>query len=111
MSMRDKIVEIIELEVLSTKNSDGWGCQNAADAILAALPSMIAPMVWKYNSAYSALGMYKIEKYKNLCFYWGLSEDDLWTYGTEADTLEAAQTAANTHHRAAIMAAFTGETQ
>ena len=105
-NMRDEICQII---------SDNYQFGNkslieTADAILAALPDMIAPLVWEDNSAYSVLGVYNIEEYKNLCFSWGLNEDDLWTYGTEADTLDAAQSAANTHHRASIMAAFTGAT-
>jgi hypothetical protein len=105
MSMRDQIADIIKAKFALPF----WEAK-AADAILAALPDMIAPLVWEDNSAYSALGMYKIEEYKNLCFSWGLNEDDLWTHGTEADSLEQAKAAANTHHRAAIMAAFTGET-
>jgi len=43
MTMRDKIAQVIATEVLSTKNNDGWGCCNAADAILAILPDMTAP--------------------------------------------------------------------
>ena len=103
-NMRDQIAEIIENELGHA------GLEYIADGILAALPNMIAPLVWEDNSAYSVLGVYNIEEYKNLCFSWGLNEDDLWTYGTEADTLDAAQAAANKHHRAAIMSEFTGAT-
>jgi hypothetical protein len=107
--MRDKIADALAKAHNVSKAGNGF--KRDADAIIAALPEMIAPLVWERNWSSWTSGAYQIDEYTTLCFAWGLNEDDLWTHGTEADTLEEAQAAANTHHRAAIMAAFKGETQ
>ena len=110
MSMRDQIVEILCDELYENRQCVE-GHEHAADAILDALPDMIAPLVWHGGMAIGLSGVYTLAEYKNLCFSWGFNEDDLWTHGTEADSLDEAKAAANTHLRAAIMAAFTGETR
>jgi hypothetical protein len=101
--MRDQIAEIINVgELLLTY-------QELADEILAALPDMIAPLVWvttKYGvSAPDYFIMHILPK--NAHRVYGIEGE--WDSSAEFDTLEAAQAAANTHHRDAIMAAFTGE--
>jgi hypothetical protein len=79
----------------------------AADAILAALPDMIAPLVWMRNGSHWAGGYgYVVRKFGGVYMLTVRNAHD-----QEFDTLEQAQAAANTHHRAAIMAAFTGKTQ
>jgi hypothetical protein len=111
MSMRDQIAEIINVgELLLTY-------QEVADEILAALPDMIAPLVWDYRgnvscTAHTPFGKYLVET----CHEDGFG---MWTPRDETEDdpplgyhydIHKAQDAANTHHRAAIMAAFTGET-
>jgi hypothetical protein len=122
MSMRDQIAEVLEISTDNVNDIDGTFediARAGADAILAALPDMIAPLVWEhmikggYWRSQSALGIYEcgfgdgwwaaLDGYQ----YWEWEpEEDPRSYSTEF----AAQAAANTHHRATIMAAFTGET-
>ena len=116
MSMRDKIEDII----WKNSNINDHAIDITTDAILAALPDMIPNLAWEYVSqggywrSQSALGLYEcgfddgwwaaLDGYQ----YWEWEpEEDPRSYSTEF----AAQAAANTHHRATIMAAFTGETQ
>jgi hypothetical protein len=117
--MRDQIAEIIEWEVLSTKNSDGWGCQNAVTAILAALPDMIAPLVWEeldeheYGNTFTAIGKngrhYEAGVDASGQVYWGFHASVVNDASLVSGWIADAQNAANTHHRAAIMAAFKGD--
>jgi hypothetical protein len=118
MSMRDQIMNIIGDELYENRG-DVYGAAAAADAVLQALPNMIAPLVWEhmikvgYWRSQSALGLYEcgfddgwwatLDGYQS--WEWE-PEEDPRSYSTEF----AAQDAANTHHRAAIMAAFKGET-
>jgi hypothetical protein len=105
IDMRNNISEVIT-DVLGgcSYNNDA-----AADAILEALPDMIAPLVWsERHHGFIFSGAYRIAikgPLHSLCF-------SITSIGevTDHDTLEQAQAAANTHHRDAIMAAFTGET-
>jgi hypothetical protein len=114
MSIRDQIIEIMY------KYESGWSgytdIEASADAILEALPSMIAPLVW--YRAENGAGViapcpfsgeyYKIEIYQGkftLRLHYIKHYSGMGLYPTE----DAAMAAANTHHRAAIMAAFTGE--
>jgi hypothetical protein len=108
-STRDKIEDIIE-EFVSGVYDDAVGQREAADAILAALPDMIAPLVWDGFRS----GPYKIQLYDRGA--------DLWFCGKAIDydaeherllgdhltmlSVDELKQAANTHHRAAIMAAF-----
>jgi hypothetical protein len=104
MSMRNSIAHII-----INDHDQHISAASMADAILAALPDMIAPLVWEdypMGSRCKTNDDYSIN-------YWepeGVFVD-AYTTMRRHPTLEAAQAAANTHHRAAIMAAFTGETQ
>jgi hypothetical protein len=105
MSMRDQISQVARSLRYSSNNAD-----QLADAILEALPEMIARLVWsERHHGFIFSGAYRIAikgPIHSLCF-------SITSIGevTDHDTLEQAQDAANTHHRAAIMAAFTGETQ
>jgi hypothetical protein len=139
MSMRKKIAHVVwqnencvgfsvarvlwarTFEAFSKDGCEAITAYRTADAILAALPDMIAPLVWEneddeYQSAQSILGQFTVY----LCSEHGYlieidGYDDSWVKYPEGgygfNTPEQAQAAANTHHRAAIMAAFTGETQ
>jgi hypothetical protein len=113
--MREQIAAIIVRHWCSvTGNIDQY---NMADDIMAALPSMIAPLVWDYRgnvscTAHTPFGKYLVET----CHEDGFG---MWTPRDETeddppfgyhDDIHEAQAAANTHHRASIMAAFTGET-
>jgi hypothetical protein len=131
MSMRKKIAHVVwqnencvgfsVARVLWARTFEAFskdGCEpitayRTADAILAALPDMIAPLVWVrsdvggWNDDYHTLPTkYKIRLADENG--WKLSFDGGFRYCRNADEAKAA---ANTHHRAAIMAAFTGETQ
>jgi hypothetical protein len=113
--MREQIAEILRKYCYEGHN--GRRLDVAADAILAAMPDMIAPLVWDYRgnvscTAHTPFGKYLVET----CHEDGFG---MWTPRDETeddppfgyhDDIHEAQAAANTHHRAAIMAAFTGET-
>jgi hypothetical protein len=106
MKMRDKLEDIIWGNCHNGDN--GGSCDRAADAILAALPDMIAPLVWEYDAGWHNAGHYEIQGSS-------FEEDVMWSYrGSYCRTvftdIAEAKAAANTHYRAAIMAAFTGET-
>jgi hypothetical protein len=121
MSIRDQIAEII----YSNSPANGTTLNNkAADAILEALPGMIVPLVWEgveddcfvHSEAdgytYELSVCDKLERscdyvWRSDVRYMGKTEVSIATKSTAS--FEQAQTAANTHHRAAIMAAFTGE--
>ena len=105
MSMRDQIADICS-------TGARWrdkGEYVIADAILAALPDMIAPLVWgQISDAFQVAGRdYKITYYEGMKDPYKLEHSAETSYYKMED---AAKDAANTHHRAAIMAAFTGET-
>jgi hypothetical protein len=98
MSIREGLADIINFACEDQR-------QAQADAIIAALPEMIAPLVWLDRGERLRCGNYIIfhftngsyVEYVNLALGGGMS-------------LEDAKAAANAHHRASIMAAFTGET-
>jgi hypothetical protein len=108
MNMREKIADAL-VNVLDHYRSTHDIEYHAADAILAALPDMIAPLVWvDFDKFMTHAGNYKIRKapyesHWRLFFGQEFINDD-----QDKDILGLK---ANTHHRAAIMAAFTGETQ
>jgi hypothetical protein len=85
----------------------------SADAILAALPDMIAPLVWERLGSCRVSkvseGQYAVEKCGDRWAYW-LPENDEEDepFGFE-DTEWDAKGSCDAHHRAAIMAAFNGE--
>jgi hypothetical protein len=113
MSARDKIAEII----MANRAVDNWqgptpADVDLADAILAAMPDMIAPLVWevdKYGRGFIA---------RSVAGTYGSWDEGSprWYPPTQGEaryrgarSLEEAQAAANAHHRAAIMAALNGE--
>jgi hypothetical protein len=123
MTMRDKIAEIIltydDTDALHLVYPDGYceGCKDTpcidnpdlrlTDAIIAALPEMIAPLVWEYDAGWHNAGQYEIQ-----C--WPKQVDVMWSYRSRYcrevfNDITQAKASANAHHRAKIMAAFTGE--
>ena len=116
MTMRDQIAEILRGGRIQHIEEDVM-----ADAILAALPDMIAPLVWE-RADLSAWGEFVWALNKQYTMHWeygaGPNGEECF-FSAKVDGVscysgwseEAAKHAANTHHRAAIMAAFTGETQ
>jgi hypothetical protein len=108
MNMRDQIAEILRGGRLQHIEEDVM-----ADAILEALPDMIAPLVWIVGKdgrgfgARSVLGQYGIFDEGNPRWYSPTRGGPVYRY---TETFEEAEAAANTHNRAAGMAIFTGET-
>jgi hypothetical protein len=108
MSIREGLADIINFAC-------GDQLSNAqADAIIAALPEMIPDLVWDGFIS----GPYRIEVYEggiaNLWFHFKAIEDDeehellgggYLTLVSMGDLIQWA----NVHHRASIMAAFTGD--
>jgi hypothetical protein len=116
-STRDKIEDIIE-EFVSGVYDDAVGQREAADAILAALPDMIAPLVWvKSNSqpwrktAQGCNVKYVIIDWatRHICLD-GPNSSGFWFMGPDGyvDCLfeQYAVDLANTNYSAAIMALF-----
>jgi hypothetical protein len=100
-NMRDQIADILEN---MPENMNGW--EDAADAILEALPDMIAPLdmperrnnYWGHKFGYQVAhthgDLFRVRLHgRVIC-------KDIRGFGRAVDW-------ANTHHRAAIMAAFT----
>jgi hypothetical protein len=107
MNMRDQIADIIYANVACVAHPE-----NAADAILAALPDMIAPLVWDEDGRHNYL------QCKGARYQVAWNGDGTWRVRLDSHvifrsrpSLPEAQSAANIHHRASIMAAFTGEKQ
>jgi hypothetical protein len=110
--MRDKIAAIFE-----DACNDGLDAHCAADAIIAALPGMMAELVWQvmevkpkcapglWDQCYTPFGLYEIHTFtgKGGAFY--LKTPD---YGrlSECECHTAAKAAANAHHRAAMCKAM-----
>jgi hypothetical protein len=116
MSARDKINDIIDAEVYYAPDGEIEGLGGLADAILAAMPDMIALLVWECRSnvsctAHTPFGEYLVETcHEDGYGMWTPRDDteDDPPFGYHED-MQKAITAANAHHRAAIMAAFNGE--
>ena len=113
-NMRDEIENIL----WDNRQNNGIDVVYIADAILDAMADMIAPLVWKLNgTSYRARclsGDYWIMKTQN-------SDNDKYMVnhlslakGSHTlgyiDGIQQAKAVAKTHHRAAIMVAFTGAT-
>jgi hypothetical protein len=126
MTMRDKIADIIDETLAYDYDGSVSGITDAADAILAALPDMIAPLVWE-KAIIESTGSGSREDFggwtmvaKTPLKVITIDFHEQWerkgvrypyysnTCGGFQDEAEAIK-ATNTHHRAAIMAAFTGE--
>jgi hypothetical protein len=107
MSMRDQIAQR-----LAAADRDQRPYPETADAILAALPDMIAPLVWgedKYGDfyAYSGAFGYRVGFEKGEGWFVSLSDTDV--LHTELKFSDTAQAAANAHHRAAFKTILTGD--
>jgi hypothetical protein len=99
---RDNISQIIDEMVRYDGFMGAWDAQEAADAIMVALPSMVAPLVWQrsgshWDSRYGHVIQKHKERYLLICPNIALRY---------CDELSEAKIAANTHHCAHIMAAF-----
>ena len=117
--LRDKIAEIIHAatkqslsdydvadEVIRNDPEIAEADRATADAIIAALPDMVAPLVWDewdggLTSSCTPWGKYILGH--DLCLSIP-GNGSLRRYETEF----AAKAAANAHHAAAVVAAFTG---
>jgi hypothetical protein len=105
VSMRDKIESVIWVQGEMLQPDE------LADTILAALPDMIAPLVWvlvgdlKYRSDHYSVWLHHLSSQPKPV--WMLSAPLITA--TRYSSKEDAQAAANAHHRATIMAAFNGE--
>ena len=112
MTMRDKIEETI-LDKVYVDGSGEILAGAAADAILAALPDMIAPLVWPAFSSEQVYQQAAPVIYGNTYNVRGTNNTG-WNayYGEQmiSPSLSChlqAQAAADNHNRAAIMSAFT----
>jgi hypothetical protein len=109
MSMRDKIEETITFHFEERVFYGACWVEDAADAIIKALPDMIPDLVWveDYDGrgfvALSAFGQYGVFDEGNPRWYSPILGSPTYRY---TDTLEQAQDAANAHNRAAGMAIF-----
>ena len=115
--LRDKIAEIIDRETNARLMQDEIDILNGhevAQSIIAALPDMVAPLVWVKHPSKdlwrcgTGFGTYKV---------YGMGGKPSWDFDSRtmqysfmADTIDAAKDAANAHHAAAVVAAITGET-
>jgi len=113
--LRDKIAAVIGDAIDSVHGMDVTHAdyaRAAADAIIAALPGMVAPLVWcKHPSSEiwrcdTALGTYKV---------FGVGPKPSWDFdgltvqsSAMAESVESAKAAANAHNAAAVVAAFKG---
>ncbi len=93
--------------------SETQDAMNAADAIIAALPSMVQPLEWSLGWADTAVGMYYIESGTNHqdtgseWVAWSFNDDfDIYHHGTPAASVEAAEAAVLADMQRRIMAAF-----
>tara|TARA_R110000737_G_scaffold114381_1_gene147382 strand:+ start:936 stop:1259 length:324 start_codon:yes stop_codon:yes gene_type:complete len=103
-TMRDKIAEIISAGFMQHEP-----CASITNAILAALPSMVKPLVWDaaWGGAYeSSSHVYLIKQRDNTGFHYIVGAGLFGFGAVEYETLAEAKAAANTHNRAAIMTSF-----
>ena len=104
--MRDKIRRVARNELPATKSADQHA-DDVADAFIAALPDMIEPLVWAVSEIGYADDYHTIPTKYTIRWQ---DEDEYrvgWNGGFSFhNSAEAAKSAANAHHRAAIMAAF-----
>jgi hypothetical protein len=115
--MLEKIVDIIDETLAYDYDGSVSGFDDAADAIIAALPSMVKPLVWvhSYYGEFIHDTKHKYEIHSNASDWriWQLTKVDTggWYYIGHYPSAAIAQAAADTDHVADVMAAFTGETQ
>lgn len=106
MSMRDKLAQIIH-----DCDMERDSFRDIADAIIAALPDMVEPLVWhdygknEYHLSLGSVAEQNGNFYRIRCI--GL---DAWQIEGDLTgifpTLEAAKAAANAHHRAQAVSVF-----
>jgi hypothetical protein len=102
MNMRDKFADAI----VGNRAVDNWGEPRPADleladAIIAALPDMIEPLVWDDELNQFENGLYHLFNFKSGFFL------EFNGVGVACDlSYSEAKAAANAHNRAAIMATF-----
>lgn len=102
-AMREKIADVVRGNLPATREMDDWAGP-VADAIIAALPDMVPPLVWSdypMGSRCDTDSVYNIN-------YWEPEKVfvDAYTTMRRHPTLEAAKAAANAHHAAQIMQAL-----
>jgi hypothetical protein len=127
---QDQIADIIS-ESIHEDSGHIFGIDEAADAILAALPEMIAPLVWEFgtrNKHYDCVeyaetkagtyficddnddftGFYCTFVYLANCTWFGTGKANSTGIASRHHDVDLTllKSAANTHHRATIMAAF-----
>jgi hypothetical protein len=109
MNMRDKIEDILWDSFYNGNN--GQNITDGVEAVIAALPDMIKPLVWIEFGGIKGMhsGRYVVQHEHDETGKgaWVVGFDGFFVSDQKLKT--DAQAAANTHHRAAIMAAFTGE--
>jgi hypothetical protein len=98
---QDQIADIIS-ESIHEDSGHIFGIDEAADAILAALPDMIAPLVWSGGPYFWRSGNYTLSFRDGIDPY----RVEFRGGGKLFKSKPKAVAFANTHHRAAIMAAF-----
>jgi len=98
--MRDQLVKIIASEVVGRTASSG--ARLAADAIIAALPDMVQPLVWMRNGSHYAGGHgYVVRKFGGVYIMTCRNK-----FEQEFNTLEAAKAAAQADYTRRILSAF-----
>jgi len=108
MTMGEQIAAVIvENRAVENWSNPRPSDYELADAIIAALPSMIPDLVWTVDarwpgSSVSFCGLYSIEEQDEESFSVSMADDTLHWF----DTIEAAKAAANAHHRAAVCKAM-----
>ena len=119
-TLRDKIRRLVRDELPATRAADEHA-GDVADAIIAALPSILPDMVWNDTDDYgqesgdypwcecqSIIGDYSVGGHSDGTF-WAWFDPINDAIGSDHATIEAAKAAANAHRRAAWMAALIGE--
>ena len=133
--LRDKIHQVVRGNLPATSRAD-MHANDVTDAIIAALPGMVAPLVWcnsthhKHSGcmeyAETSAGTYFIiddnDDFTGLFCDFVTIRDVTWfgtgnidsheiMSGVRGDDTTLLRAAANTHHAAAVVAAFTGSKQ
>jgi len=103
--MRDNLIGMMA-EYLPHPSDDEYA--DAADAILAALPDMVKPLVWRgEHYAYCTLPFCQYQIREAECgFYVQADGYASACIASELESVEAAKAAAQAHYVAAIMQAF-----
>jgi hypothetical protein len=112
-SMRDSIADVLGGVYEYTLDQ----MYDIADDIIAALPSMVKPLVWVHSYygefIHDTKHKYEIRRNDSGGRIWQLTKVDTggWYYIGHYPSAAIAKAAADTYNVADVMAAFTGETQ